>query len=303
MYFGIVCTVVKLCIYRNMMKPTRFSKRGGTIKFQLACDEKRREDKDWLVVKDYLGSRKYNVLIGKIKQYKDAIIKFDTVADMEHEYHIANQIFNMNVPNFIKFLCVFTCNDTIENIRERNFFIDAVVCNGSPEKQLGMIVMPYYSFGNLNEYRWNRSNFDVFKNVLKQIVSALLFAFETCHFVHGDMHAGNVLLRHSKKTELKYGTIHLPIMGIYPMIMDFGKSYMDPNAVAEVYRNIERILYISGGLDNSDLALSIDLRPLETLRRNHEPISQKVYDILYKIIDTIEIRYVHSEMPPNPFAR
>jgi hypothetical protein len=281
-----------------MIKRTRHAKWGGSVKFRLQCDSHMKDDKDWLQVKDFLGSKQFNILIGKIKNYKEVVIKFGSVEEMNHEYTIAKTAYDKGIPNFIR---QFSCNDSVKDIQHRNFYITSEVCNGSDSEIISMIIMPFYPMGNLESYHWKRSNFDTLKNVLKQVVSALLYAFQQFHFVHGDMHVGNILLRSSKKTEVSYGEVTLPVDGIYPMIMDFGRSYTDEYAVADVYRNIERLLTIVIGMDNSDLALSIDLTPLEHLRRAHQPIDDDVYYTIYKIIDSMKIRYAHSELPPNPF--
>ena len=58
------------------------------------------------------------------------------------------------------------------------------------------------------------------KNVLKQLCFSLCIAYEQTGFVHMDLHAGNVLMRPSKKREIDYGYMSLPLQGKYALIMD-----------------------------------------------------------------------------------
>jgi hypothetical protein len=282
------------------LKKTIFGRRGGSAKFRLPCGEHMKDDKEWLSIKRYLTTKEYNVLIGSIQHSKEVIVKFDEIAAIEHEYRIANVIFEHRIPNFIKFLCSFNCVDNIESIKERDFSIQGYLCTGVG-KPLGVMVMSYYPLGSLNGYRWDRGNFQILKNVLQQAIFALLYAFETFGFVHGDLHAGNVLLRASKKKHVQYGARELPTMGLYPLIMDFDRSIMDKNATTWVYRDIDRLLSVTRNMDNSDLAIEYDTQLLTRYISTQTPIDNDVYASLYAMVENASIRYVVSELPKRPW--
>jgi predicted unusual protein kinase regulating ubiquinone biosynthesis (AarF/ABC1/UbiB family) len=157
--------------------------------------------------------------------------------------------------------------------------------------------MPYYSLGNLETYRWNRQNFEGLKNVLKQVIFALLYAHETFGFVHGDMHVGNVILRLSKKKTVSYGKRSLPIMGIYPMIMDFCRFSMREKNPSFIYKDIVRFLDVTRGMEHSDLQLDVNSRRFARHVSENTPITDEIYDEVENIIDGIQILYAHSEIP------
>lgn len=284
------------------LEKTRYSRIGGSKKFVLACDQQMKDD-TWLFIKGYLGSDRYNVLLGMIKGYKQIIIKFGSVAEMQREYQHAKTLFDQKIPNFIKFLCYFACNDTIQSIKDRDFTRYNYICRGmDASQQIGVIAMPYYPLGNLGEYRWDRRNFHVLKNVYKQVVTALLYAYEQCGFVHGDMHSGNVILRASKKKTIEYGARQLSIDGLYAMVMDFGASHIAKNAYTNVYENIDRILRLADSLENSDIVITVNMQPFIPYLKSNRPIDENLYKILYDIIDNFQIAYVRSELPKLNFS-
>lgn len=282
------------------MKKTIHGKHGGSVKFLLPCNDLISSNDDWLSIKGHLTTKDFDVLLGTLSNYKSVVIKFGTVKNMLDEYTMGKLLFNHHVPNFIKFLCNFTCDDTVQEVRTRNFDLDSFICK-APGDNIGFILMPYYSLGSLQNYLWNRSNFLLLKNVLHQLVFGILYAFETCSFVHGDLHVGNVLLRATKKKELSYGTRHLSVNGMYAIIMDFGRSYIAPGAYIDVYRNIDRLLSLIANMEQSDLALECNRKPIKYFIETNKPIDDEVYTKLYQIIDSIEIRYVISELPKINF--
>lgn len=278
------------------MKKTNYARRGGTFKFRLPCDENIKTDKDWLTVQRYLTDTSFNILLGTVKNYKQVVIKFGDVAEMQNEYNMSLTANQHHVPNFVKFLCSFSCTDDISKIKTRNFNTHNSLCmdEGHP---LGVIVMPYFSLGSLESYKWTRSNFHVLKNVVKQTVFALLYAYQKFNFIHRDMHTGNVLLRASKKKDIQYGDHHVPVEGIYAIIMDFGRSRLEPNAEYLVYQDIQRFISLVLVMDQSDLQLQADLSILKQYRESNQPITPDVYTSLSNIIDRIGIQYAKSERP------
>lgn len=98
------------------------------------------------------------------------------------------------------------------------------ICEDRARDTMGYIVMLMYKNGSVADHKWTTSNFKDLKTVIKQTVAALASAFIRTGFVHGDLHGGNILMRKTKKTELKYEDMSLPTNGMYAIIMDFQRS-------------------------------------------------------------------------------
>lgn len=273
------------------------SSRKGIQKFKLPCAY---PTKEWLYIKSYLSDSQFNVLLGTIQHYKDAVIKFGSVNEMRSEYEFGHQASTHNVPNFIKYLCFFTCNDSVNEIKRRNFDVEHFICQSEGD-HLGIIAMPYYPFGSIEDYKWTRANIDVLRNVLKQVVYAIVYAHDTFGFIHGDLHLGNVLVRHSKKKQNRYGDLTLPVKGIYPILMDFGKSKINHKDYTNVYTNIRRFLTLISDMKRSDIVIHCDTTSLFNLERDNEPTTKHTYAYLESLIDTIVVRYAKSELPKHIF--
>jgi hypothetical protein len=156
--------------------------------------------------------------------------------------------------------------------------------------------MPYYRFGSLEQYRWNRDNFDVLKSILVQSAWALLYAYEKMNFIHEDMHLENVLIQATKKTSFTYGVRELKVIGgISAILMDFGRAKVKEHTSCLVYRSIEKLLILSFNIESSDLALEFDLKLLNMLYKDNTPITPIIYDEIKNVIDQCRIRYVVSE--------
>lgn len=288
-------------MYVCMFQHTPHSQ-GGTLKFRLPCAERLQQDGTaWLGVKGYLTDKNFQVLLASLHNYKDVVVKFGKVDEMQKEYDLGHQAYRHQVPNFMRFLCSFSCNDSVRDIENRDFSVHNFVCKGLGD-QLGILVMPYYPLGSLDKYAWSRGNLHVLKNVLHQVVFAMLYAYERFSFVHGDMHVGNVLLRASKKKQIAYGSRTLLCLGLYAMVMDVGRSYQKPGSPQDVYRNIDRFLSLILNMDGSDLALEIDRRALTQYISKDVCIGDEVYESLHHMMDGITIRYVVSERPKIAFA-
>jgi hypothetical protein len=162
--------------------------------------------------------------------------------------------------------------------------------------------MPYYALGSLSSYPWKKNQILEFKNVLKQICFAMCIAFDTVGFVHMDLHAGNVLLRVTKKKELNYGEganeVRLPLLGKYAMIMDLQRYCL--NDAMRFVESLERLIYTACVSDASDVMFdAAHHHVIRSWYRRHStpPLSAQAFNELGEIIDTIPVRYVKSEVP------
>jgi hypothetical protein len=93
-----------------------------------------------------------------------------------------------------------------------------------------VILMPYFPLGNIQSYPWERHDIRILHTSLKHAVLSMINAFHTLTILHGDFHAGNVLLKQTKQKTLSYtipgiGSIpDIETHGIRTWIMDFENS-------------------------------------------------------------------------------
>jgi hypothetical protein len=71
-----------------------------------------------------------------------------------------------------------------------------------------------------------KGTLSILKNILVQVTYALFSSYQELRFIHLDLHLDNILLRKTKKQEVEYKPISKKIktLGIYPIIMDFGRA-------------------------------------------------------------------------------
>jgi hypothetical protein len=208
----------------------------------------------------------FNGLLTKTYKIVVKIGKSDTI---KKEYDISQQL--KDIPNFIKYLCYFSCNNKIENIIN-----NSSICANSGDK-INILLMKYYDLGSIKNYNWNHENFVSLKSLIKQIISSLFIAYVKFGFIHNDTHFGNFLIKktlpgvperftlsakHSMKTNdiitkpqnIKYefdGIIKNDIIkeyktyGFYAIIMDFENS-LKANDTKEsiyfLYKNFQQII-------------------------------------------------------------
>jgi serine/threonine protein kinase len=258
---------------------TEYTYIGGMInKFKLNCDQ----DK-WLNLIKLLYKSHNNTAYNT----KNIILKVGFLNAIEKEFEIANKL--KEFPNFIKYYCIFNCNDSIMNIINNQHMISNYkMCNYSNDS-VGILTMNYYKLGSLGNYQWNKTNLNILKNVLKQTIFSVLYAYEKIGFIHGDLHPNNVLLKDAEaKTEITFGSAILKINTFEARIMEFEKTKVDEkNNFFTVIKNIKKLL------DNlCDIFNTVDMRynqiRLRKLLKELE-ITDKHYGELYEIVETLEI--------------
>ena len=277
-----------------------------SAKFHLKCQEKVGDVGDtesWLTVSKLLAytNGKVAVLQGIIDKTKDIVVKFGDIDEITEEYHAGFKLFEARLPNFIKFFCIFTCNDSFDQVLHQNYSSRPYICKGpNVNTKIACIIMPYCNLGSMNSYRWKKHQVDEFKNILKQICFALYIAYINTGFVHSDLHSGNVLLRHTKKKNITYEDVSLDIHNKYALIMDFQKPCAhDP---VKFVKSLERIIYTSCTSDGSDLVFDCELRKIQQwFSRSNGIWNGVVSKELEDIIDSVSLRYVKSERPVKSF--
>lgn len=282
-------------------------KEGPPIKFKLDCKARITADQpttsDWLVIESLLATTggETGILKGILDKTKSVVAKFGVGAHMSKDYEAAKALSVEEVPNCIKYMCFFTCNDTTANLLRQNYGHRAYICNG-PGDGVGCIVMPYYSIGSMDAYPWRLATLPVLKACLCQLAGAMLTAFQSIGFVHNDVHLGNVLLRKTKKKELVYGEAQVATENMYPILMDFERSTLGAKDPTPVYHNIRKLLHLACTSDASDLSLAFDEREINACISAGRPVDHEAYTIAWRAVASMRILYEKSKRPPNPFA-
>lgn len=282
-------------VAKKMYRGGMNSSKKTSYKFNLSCDEKAKDldydTREWIQIQSQFdhSSSDYKIFSGLLDNNKNIVVKIGNTK-LQEEYQIGKAL--NDCKNFIKFYCVFNCNNTLENVN-----VGSSLCK-SQGNNIGILVMPYYPIGRIDKYEWNRNNFDVLKSVLKHIVCSLLYAFEKEGFVHRDTHLGNILLKKTKKRAIIYNQLEIGINNMLPVIMDFDRSALNKNpaAVKQVYIDIQRILtLVRSELDvktNNSEIISV----LNEYISKQTPVSEKIYERLCNLVDKQQIDFVVSEL-------
>jgi RIO-like serine/threonine protein kinase len=157
------------------------------------------------------------------------------------------------------------------------------------ENQIGILIMKEYNLGSIENYDWNENNFDILKNVIKQVIFAIINGYEANGFIHGDLHSGNVLLKPKRNCEINYNNKILVLNKLEVVIMDFSKSKLNQISKAiDLFRNIDK--FISSIINGNKMKINIDydrnkLMSLKSIFNN----IKNYYDEIEKIIDNMNI--------------
>ena len=162
-----------------------------------------------------------------------------------------------------------------------------------------IIITPYIAEGDVGKCKWNRSNFDLFKNVLKHICMTVLFAFHKCGFLHGKLHSGNILLKRTKQTSVNYGEFgSLKVDGVLPVLVDFGDSQLDIGESKYVFQDLENLLTVISKSGNIKFEIDNLCDLLKKLIGENSVITKKTCLDISNSVDSIKINYIKSDMPP-----
>ena len=132
----------------------------------------------------------------------------------------------------------------------------------------GVLVMKEYNLGSVDNYDWNENNISLLKNVIKQVIFSILYAYNKIGFIHNDLHSGNVLLKHKRNCEIIYEDKLFVLDKLEVVIMDFEKSKLNQkNKITELIKNILKFItiIISTCLKN-DLIFNIDINKINRLK-------------------------------------
>jgi serine/threonine protein kinase len=266
---------------------TEYTYIGGMInKFKLNCDQ----DKDkWLnLIKLLYKSHNNTALIieGLYNNTKNIVLKVGFLNAIEKEFEIANKL--KEFPNFLRYYCIFNCNDSIMNIINNQHMISNYKMCNYGNNPVGILTMNYYKLGSIGNYLWNKINLNILKNVLRQTIFSVLYVYEKIGFIHGDLHPNNVLLKDAKTDEITFGSEILKINTFEVRIMDFEKSKVDTNDFYVVVKNIQKLL------DNlcDIFGISLHMKYKQSMIKkmfNDSQITDEHYKKFYDVVETLEI--------------
>jgi tRNA A-37 threonylcarbamoyl transferase component Bud32 len=136
------------------------------------------------------------------------------------------------------------------------------------DEEIGILVMKEYNLGSIDNYIWNENNFQLLKNVIKQVIFSIIYAYNKKGFIHGDLHTCNVLLKQKRNCVINYENITLNLNDLEVVVMDFEKSKLQQkNKITDLIKNILKFItsIISTCLKN-DLIINIDIDKIIKLK-------------------------------------
>jgi len=218
----------------------------------------------------------------------NVVLKFGILESIEKEYYISQEL--LDIPNFIRYFCLIKCNDNIKNIiNNKNTISNYKICHYG-DNQIGILVMKEYNLGSIDNYIWNEQNFELLKNVIKQVIFSIIYAYNKKGFIHGDLHTGNILLKPKRNCLINYENKTLNLNDLEVVVMDFEKSKLQQkNKITDLIKNILKFMtnIISTCLKN-DLIVNIDIDKVIKLKSIfNENINY--YNELDNIIDNITL--------------
>jgi len=269
----------------------------GINKFILKCDENNQKWFDLLNILYKSDNDNAVIIKGLYDIKKDIVLKIGIQESINKEFEIAEQL--KELPNFIKYYCKFLCNDEMQQMISSEDISTYNLCNNG-NNNIGILTMNYYSLGSIGKYKWNTNNLNVLKNVLNQTIFTILNAFHVLGFIHGDLHAYNVLLKEKTKSEMNYFYKKILIDTYEIRITDFEKSRINKNFEFKfVLDNIEKLFDSIKNNDNYDVKLSYYNDKLRKMKNKiiFENITSYTltkihYEQLEEIVDTFYIEYI-----------
>ena len=195
----------------------------------------------------------------------NVVLKFGIFESIDKEYKISKEL--MLLPNFIRYFCMIKCNENIKNIINNKKTISNYKMCHYGEDEIGILVMKHYNLGCIDNYDWNENNFDLLKNIIKQVVFAIMYAYEIKGFIHGDLHSGNILLKPKRNSEITYNKKTLILNELEVVIMDFEKSKLNQNnRINDLVRNIDKLFTSIINSNNMKLNVNYDRNKLIALK-------------------------------------
>lgn len=238
---------------------------------------------------------------GILRKKQDIVIKIGVSPMIKKEYEYGDKL--KEIPGFIRYICAMQCPDDLKRY-ETGKSIRICSPNHMGE-MMNVLVMPsYMKLGSVFHYNWLKHP-DQFRSCFIQIFLSLWSAFIKHGFIHGDLHANNVLLSPTRKSHILYSlpngkTMEVETFGIKVHIMDFDKSLMlvDEKESHALFYDLKHLiddLLYATRLDSPELQILSNR--LDTLSRSKAP-AIKIVELISIINEIKEIR-----KKPDPVLR
>ena len=275
----------------------------NSIKLKIDCKNRISENpetKDWLEL-----VHKFNHKSSEVKVYRALLEKRKNIVakigknNLDQEYEVGRKLEEIKLPTFIQFSCIFSC---LDNFSKLNTTVKEV-CKDEG-KPVSIILMPYISEGRIDKWAWERSNFELMKNVIKHVFMTLFYAKTKIGFIHRDLHLGNVLLKKTTRNEISYGEYGtLEVNGFLPIIMDFDKSVFIEKYDRYFYEDLNNFISLMSNSCNVKFNSLLFQSILLDKIKSDTSINMEDCVAFCKYIDKLEISYVSSELPQMPVCR
>lgn len=275
------------------------NKPRNSMKLKINCRERiatNPETRDWLELTSKFDhtSSDFKIYTGLLEKRTNIVAKIGP-RKLDEEFEIGKKLEGL-LPTFIEFTCIFKCLDNFTKMNSTT----KEVCkkDGTP---ITVLLMPYYTIGRIDSWKWDRSNFELMKNVMKHVFLSLIYAKAALGFIHLDLHLGNILLKKSTKAKISYGDFGiLDVQGLIPIIMDFEKSHFVENHDNFVCEDLINFISLMSNSCNVKFDCNKIVKRLELLITNKKAIDVTEANHLCSLIDNLEIRSVYSERSPLP---
>jgi serine/threonine protein kinase len=276
------------------------SNNANSGKYLISCQERITSEnpttEEWLEILKQLKPTNFKdknkVLLGVLEKRKNVVIKISDSDRIFHEYYIGKVLKKHNVPGFIEYICQFQCQDDY-----KKYPTSTSLCTG-PGDNMKVIVMPYYSHGNLKLYKWKPENYHVLKTSILHVIASLLQAYETAHVIHNDIHLQNILIAPTTRKSIIYTiedqSIELSTYGLRTIIMDFENAFHVKANYDQgwpgILNNVKKVLTsLTLEIDGIDVVNTFQaLGEVEKIRDVFKPF--KIYNMLAKLIDSLTIK-------------
>lgn len=273
---------------------------NNSIKLKINCKERvasNPETKDWLELTSKFDhkSEDFKIYTGLLDKRINIVAKIGN-NKLDKEYKVAKKLEALNLPTFIEFNCIFKCLDDYSKMNNAT----KTVCKKEGDS-ITVIIMPHFKEGRIDKWDWDRSNFNIMKNVMKHVCLSLFYAKTKLGFLHLDLHLGNILLKKTTQKTVAYGDFGiLELQGVMPIIMDFEKSHFIEENSYYLYHDIEKFLNLMSHEPSLKYISDKIINLVSNLKSECTPFTTKIGMKICNEIDNLQIRSVDSERPPTP---
>ncbi len=144
-----------------------------------------------LEVERHIPSSDAKVMKVAVKEYsqlgmrnKKLVIKLSSKKQTNDEYKISEFLHRCGLTGFMKFLCMFECDDDLDD--------KETLCQGSTKDMKSAIVMPFFPSGSLANYKFE--SLEQAQVFMMNVIDMLGNAFLKTGYLHNDIHEGNFIV-------------------------------------------------------------------------------------------------------------